>query len=57
MLFKTALRLADNRGLLRSTEPDLLDWRAVFAEEVRTAIRRTDAIDALAASRRAGLIE
>jgi len=57
VLFKTALRLADNRGLLRSTEPDLPVWRAVFAEEVRTAIRRTDAIDALAASRRAGLIE
>jgi glycerol-3-phosphate O-acyltransferase len=57
VLFKTALRLADNRGLLHSTEPDLPAWRTVFAEEVRAAIRRTDAIDALAASRRAGLIE
>jgi glycerol-3-phosphate O-acyltransferase len=57
VLFKTALRLADNRGLLDSSEPELAARRAVFAEEVRAAIRRTDAIDALAASRRAGLID
>jgi glycerol-3-phosphate O-acyltransferase len=57
VLFKTALRVADNRGLLRSNEQDLATWRRVFADDVRTAIRHTDAIDALAASRRAGLIE
>jgi glycerol-3-phosphate O-acyltransferase len=56
VLFETALRLADNRGLLRSTEPDLAAWRRAFAEEIRVAIRHTDAIDLLAASRRAGLI-
>ena len=38
-------------------EPDLADWRRAFAEELRAAIRHTDAIDALAASRRAGLID
>jgi glycerol-3-phosphate O-acyltransferase len=57
VLFQTALRVADNRGLLRSHERDLADWRRVFADEVRTATRHTDAIDALAAARRAGLIE
>jgi glycerol-3-phosphate O-acyltransferase len=57
VLFKTALRLADNRGLLRGSEPDLADWRRAFAEEVRTALRYTDTIDLLAASRRAGLID
>jgi glycerol-3-phosphate O-acyltransferase len=57
VLFKTALNLADNRGLLRPGEPDLRAWRAAFALEIRAAIRRTEAIDALAASRRAGLID
>ncbi len=64
VLFKTALRLAGNRGLLASgpgtpiaDAQDLSTRRRAFAEEVRTAIRRVDAIDALAASRRAGLIE
>lgn len=57
VLFKNALQLAANRGLLKSTESDLLAWRRIFADEVRTAIRRIDAIDALAASRRAGLID
>jgi glycerol-3-phosphate O-acyltransferase len=57
VLFRTALRVADNRGLLRSHERDLADWRRVFADEIRTAIRHTEAIDALAASRRAGLID
>jgi hypothetical protein len=29
----------------------------VFAEQIRSALRRIDAVEALAASRRAGLIE
>jgi len=57
VLFQTALKLADNRGLVRSSEPDLASWRKVFADEIRVALRRIDAIDALAASRRAGLID
>jgi glycerol-3-phosphate O-acyltransferase len=57
VLFKTGLRIADNRGLLSSSEPDLASWRAAFANEIRSAIRRAAAIDALAASRRAGLID
>ena len=57
VLFETALKLADNRGLVNSTEPDLAQWRSVFADQIRTTLRQIDAIEALAASRRAGLIE
>ncbi|HLK11135.1 MAG TPA: glycerol-3-phosphate 1-O-acyltransferase [Candidatus Binatia bacterium] len=55
-LFETALRLADNRGLLHPGGAELAARRAAFAEEIRGALRRAEAIDALAASRRAGLI-
>jgi len=57
VLFEAALKVADNRGLVSSTEPDLVKWRTVFAEQIRATLRRIDAIEALAASRRAGLIE
>jgi glycerol-3-phosphate O-acyltransferase len=56
VLFDTGLRIADNRGLLSPGEPDLATWRSAFAREIRAAIRRAEAIDALAAIRRAGLI-
>ena len=57
VLFATALRLAQNRELLNPGTPDLLERRRAFAAEIRAVIRRIDAIDALAASRLAGLIE
>jgi glycerol-3-phosphate O-acyltransferase len=57
LLIRTALRLAGNRGLLEPGAPDLVERRQAFAEEIRRAVRRVDAIDALAASRRAGLID
>ena len=57
VLFETAVRLARNRNLLQPGAPDLLARRRAFAEEIRDAIRRVDAISALAASRLAGLIE
>ena len=57
VLLRTGLRIADNRGLLTPGQPDLASWRTVFAAEIRADIRRADAIDALAASRRAGLID
>jgi glycerol-3-phosphate O-acyltransferase len=57
VLFETALRLARNRGLLDAATPDLGARRHAFAEEIRAAIRRAEAVDVLAASRRAGLIE
>jgi glycerol-3-phosphate O-acyltransferase len=57
VLFETALRLAKNRDLLAADDPDVGTRRAAFAAEIRTAIRRAEAIDALAASRRAGLID
>ena len=55
-LFETGLKLAQNRGLLEPGGPELIARRAAFAEEIRRALRRAEAIDALAASRRAGLI-
>jgi hypothetical protein len=57
VLIRTALKLADNRGLLDPAAGDLAARRSGFAEEIRTAIRRVDAIETLAASRRVGLID
>jgi len=57
VLFATALKLARNRGLLDPAAKDLAERRRAFADELRDVIRRIDAIAALAASRRAGLIE
>ncbi len=56
LLFKNALRVARNRGALDPAAPDLVERRRAFAAEVRDVVRRIEAIDALAASRRAGLI-
>jgi glycerol-3-phosphate O-acyltransferase len=55
VLFSTALALARNRGLF-DAESDVSARRSAFAAELRDVIRRIDAIAALAASRRAGLI-
>jgi glycerol-3-phosphate O-acyltransferase len=57
VLFETAVRVARNRSLLQPGAPDLPARRRAFADEIRDAIRRVDAISALAASRLAGLIE
>ncbi|HEY8518408.1 MAG TPA: glycerol-3-phosphate 1-O-acyltransferase [Candidatus Binatia bacterium] len=57
VLFQTALSLARNRDLVDSSGPDLAGRRAVFAEEIRGAIRRVDAIDAMDAARRAGFAD
>lgn len=56
VLIRTALRLADNRGLLQE-DGGRSGRRAAFAEEIRSTLRRVDAVEALAASRRAGLID
>ena len=56
-LFATALRLARNRDLVNPGPPDLAERRRQFADEVRDAIRRIDAIEALVAARHAGLID
>lgn len=55
-LFATALRLADNRRLLTGGD-DLDKRRRGLAAECAGIIRRIEAIEALAASRRAGLID
>jgi glycerol-3-phosphate O-acyltransferase len=57
VLFSAGLALAGNRGLLEPGAPDLAERRLVFAGELRDVIRRVEAVDALAASRRAGLID
>jgi glycerol-3-phosphate O-acyltransferase len=57
VLFQNALRLARNRGLLETGAADLRERRLAFQREVREAVRRCEAVDALAASRRAGLID
>jgi glycerol-3-phosphate O-acyltransferase len=57
VLFATALRLADNRGLLNPGGVDLVERRRAFAAEIRAVIARVDIIDALAADRAAGRIE
>ena len=56
VLFQTALRLARNRRLLEDSA-DVEARRQAFAEEIRNAIRRIDAIDAVSAGRRAGLLD
>ena len=56
LLFKSALRLAENRGALDGESPGAGERRAALAAEIRDAVRRVGAVDALAASRRAGLI-
>jgi glycerol-3-phosphate O-acyltransferase len=54
VLFEAALRLARNRDVV-SGHGDLAAARRAFADELHQVIRRVDVIDALAASRRAGL--
>ncbi len=56
-LFQTALRLAENRRLVEPVAPDLAERRQAFAQEVADAIRGVDAIEALAAARRSGVID
>ncbi|PUA80975.1 lysophospholipid acyltransferase [Nocardioides currus] len=43
-LFKTALRLADHRGLLESDAPDLDKRREAFADEIEQTMARIDTI-------------
>ena len=55
VLFKSALSLAENRGLLDIDDEDLGDRRKAFAVEIQEALRRIKAIDAMRAARRAGI--
>ncbi len=57
VLIKSALELAGNRDLLGPGDAVLSERRRALAVEVREALRRIDAIEALAASRRAGYID
>jgi len=56
VLVRSALDLARNRELL-GRGGAVAAHRAAFAEEIRDVIRRINAVEALAISRRAGLIE
>ena len=57
MLFGTALKLASNRELTDPDGEDLAAKRGAFAEELREAIRRVDAVEALVHARGSGLID
>jgi glycerol-3-phosphate O-acyltransferase len=57
VLFGTALKLARNRELTDPGGEDLAARRAAFAEELREAIRRVDAVEALVRARHSGLID
>ena len=56
VLFETALKLAANRNLLVVGE-GLAERRRVFSDQLKDVVRRLDAVESLAASRRAGLID
>jgi len=55
--FATALRLARNRGLTEPGGEELAARRSAFAEELREAIRRVDAVESLVNARLSGLID
>lgn len=55
-LLRNGLRLASNRGLLAGDRAELGARRDRLASELRTTIRRLDAIDALDSARRAGAL-
>jgi len=57
VFFANGLRLASNRGLTRTADSDVIEKRAAFAAELRDTVRRIDAIEALAAGRRTGLLD
>jgi glycerol-3-phosphate O-acyltransferase len=57
VLFENALRLARNRKLVEPAGTDVTARRQAFARDIRETIRRVDTVDALVASRLAGLIE
>lgn len=63
VFFANAIRLARNRGVLASGAPNQKDAsserdeRAAFAAELAEVVRRIDAIEALAAGRRAGILD
>jgi len=57
VLFATAVKLASNRGLTDPGGEDLATRRSAFAEELREAIRRVDAVEALVQARLSGLID
>lgn len=55
VLFSTGLKVAVARGCLKGD--GLVEKRRAFAEQLKDVVRRLDAVESLAASRRAGLIE
>jgi len=56
-LFDTARNLAGNRGLLDHRDPEIEAKRQAFADEIADVNRRVQVVVALAASRRAGVID
>ena len=56
VLFRTALQLAGNRGLLEPGAEALSERRRAFADEIGDALRRVETMAALGAARRIGWI-
>jgi glycerol-3-phosphate O-acyltransferase len=57
VLLRNALQLARNRGLFAEDTAEAATRRQAFAHELRSVVRRIEAVDALAAARRAGVGE
>jgi len=55
VLFGTAVKLARNRELWEPGGPELTAARRRFAEEIRAAIRRVNAVEAMVRARQAGI--
>jgi len=55
VLFKTAVKLARNRGLWEPGGSERTEERGRFAGEIRDAIRRVDAVEAMVRARLAGI--
>ena len=55
VLFKTAVKLARNRGLWEPGGAEQKDARRRFARQIRAAIRRVDAVEAIVRARLAGI--
>jgi glycerol-3-phosphate O-acyltransferase len=54
VLFRNALKLAENRGVLDPATPDLPAKRLAFAEQIRSVVANVEVVDAMARIRRAG---
>ena len=55
VLYETAIKLADNRGLLEGGDIGTLEARGAWAAEIRALVGRIDAVSALVEAHRTGM--